>query len=55
MSSEDRIKDIAKNNIEYKAGFDPEIPLDVIEKKGISREHSCRSRMPINLLSFFFI
>ena len=38
MASEDRIKDIAKNGVEYKAGFDPKIDLDVIEKKGVSEE-----------------
>ena len=38
MSNEDRIKKIAKANVEYKAGFDPEIPLDVVEKKGISED-----------------
>ena len=38
MNIEDKIKDIAKNGVEYKAGFDPGIPLDVIEKKGISED-----------------
>ncbi len=38
MDKENKIKDIAKNEVEYKAGFNPEIPLDVIEKKGISED-----------------
>ena len=38
MSNGDKVKDIIKNGIEYKAGFNPEIPLDVIEKKGISED-----------------
>ena len=38
MHLEDRIKKIAQKEVEYKAGFDPEIPQDVIEKKGVSED-----------------
>ena len=38
MSLEDKVKKITRKKIEYKAGFNPEIPLDIIEKKGISED-----------------
>ncbi len=39
MGNENKIKDISRNGVfEYKAGFDPEIPSEVIDIKGVSEE-----------------
>ena len=39
MSDDNKVKTVFKNGLgEYKAGFDPEIPSDVIEKSGINED-----------------
>ena len=39
MSGDNKVKNVFKNGLgEYKAGFDPEIPSDVIEKSGINED-----------------
>ncbi|MBR1544845.1 MAG: Fe-S cluster assembly protein SufB, partial [Alphaproteobacteria bacterium] len=56
MENKSKIKSIAESGVEYKAGFDPEIPLDVIEKKGISedviRYISKKNNEPEDILQF---